>query len=224
MDRIARLTPLQEGLAAAGLVYAVLFVTLPLQVVTWAAYAAFLYAPVGFAWLRGRDFAEYGLFMRDPARTAVAGLGSSAVILGLFAGGYVLLVNATELPLPWGPGFFEPWPVVLRFAVGQVLVVAVAEEFFYRGYLQDRFDAAWRPRWRILGATLGPGWLIANLLFAVGHLADGFNPARLLTFFPGLWYGWCRARSGNIYAGVAAHGLSNLVIAFLQGQDIAPPG
>lgn len=223
MDRIARLDPFREGLAAAGLVYAVLFTTLPLRVATWGAYAAFLYAPVLFSWLRGRDFAEYGLFLRAPARTAAVGLGSSAVLLGVFGGGYALLAPHL-LILPWGPGF-EGTPLdVARFAAGQFLVVALAEEFFYRGYLQERFEHRFGTPWRILGAPLGPGWLLAAALFAAGHLADGFNPARLLTFFPGLWYGWCRARSGNVYAGVAAHGLSNLLIAYLQGQSVAPPG
>lgn len=98
----------------------------------------------------------------------------------------------------------------LNEAFGQIVVIALPEEAFYRGYLQSRFDEAWTPRLRVAGAVLGPGVLLASLVFAVGHMATIHVPARLAVFFPALLFGWLRARTGGIGAAVAFHALCNL--------------
>lgn len=220
MDRIARVAPYREALAAVALAYLILAVTSLTGTARWLAYAAFLYLPVLAAWLRGIDFANYGLFWPARRTSAAVGLGVTALVLGLFAAGYWAIVHFTALPVPWYPTLEGEPADLVRFAVSQFLVVAVAEEYFFRGYLQERLEQRWPNRWRLFGAELGPAWLSAAAFFAVGHLADGFNPARLLTFFPGLWYGWFRARTGSIYAGAFAHGASNVLIAYLQGQSL----
>lgn len=220
MDRLARVSPYREALAAVAVAYLVLAVTSLTGVARWLAYAAFLYLPVAAGWLRGVDFARYGLFWVNRKTSLAVGLGVTAAILAAFAAGYWGVATLTPIPVPWFPSL-EGEPLdLLRFAVSQFLVVAVAEEYFFRGYLQERLAQRWPDRWRIAGAELGPAWLAANACFAVGHLADGFHPARLATFIPGLWYGWCRARTGSIYAGVIAHGASNVLIAYLQGQSL----
>ena len=95
-------------------------------------------------------------------------------------------------------------------ALGQLLVIALPEEAFYRGYLQSRLDEVWRPRWRVLGADVGPGLLVAATIFAVGHLATVQVPARLAVFFPALLFGWMRARTGGIGASVCFHAACNV--------------
>ncbi len=98
----------------------------------------------------------------------------------------------------------------LNEVFGQIVVIALPEEAFYRGYLQSRFDDAWTPRLRVAGAMLGPGVILASLVFAVGHMATIHVPARLAVFFPALLFGWLRARTGGIGAAVAFHALCNL--------------
>ena len=95
-------------------------------------------------------------------------------------------------------------------AFGQVIVIALPEEAFYRGYLQSRLDWAFRPRWRIGGAEIGPGLLVASAIFALGHLATVPAPVRLAVFFPSLVFGWLRARTRGIGAGVMFHAMCNL--------------
>jgi membrane protease YdiL (CAAX protease family) len=221
VDKIARIGPKQEILIAIAVTYAIVFGTAILGVARWLTYAAFLYVPVGMCWLRGTDFAEYGLILTRRSLTIRTALVSALLILGAFSTGYWLVVHKTDLPVPWSPGFEGTALQILRFAIIQVAVVAIAEEYFYRGYVQAKLDEAWTPRWMIFGARLGPGWLLATALFAAGHLAETANPARLLTFFPGLWFGWARSRTGNVYAGVFVHAASNLLIAYLQGQSIS---
>ncbi len=217
-DRIASFTPGAEAALAMVLVYTVVFGTAVLGQAQWLAYGAFLYAPVIIAGLRGIDFAAYGLLSPSLKRSLLTGFAASAVIFPLFAGGYYALAGL--IGLPWHAGFAGSPLDVLRFAAVQLVLVAFAEEYFYRGYLQQRLDRVWPPRRRVLGATLGPGWLVATALFAAGHLALELNPARLLTFFPGLWFGWLRARTGDIYGATLAHGASNILIAWLQGQSL----
>lgn len=112
--------------------------------------------------------------------------------------------------------FVFRWPSELGDRVlGQVLVTALPEEAFFRGYLQSELDAAWAPRWRIGGASVGPGLVVASALFAVGHLLTIPEPARLAVFFPSLLFGWLRARTGGIGASVVFHASCNLASAFL---------
>jgi membrane protease YdiL (CAAX protease family) len=94
--------------------------------------------------------------------------------------------------------------------LGQLFVIALPEEAFYRGYLQTRLDDVWRPRWRVLGASLGPGWLLTAVIFAVGHVATVHAPARLAVFFPALLFGWMRAKTGGIGASMTFHMLCNV--------------
>jgi hypothetical protein len=98
---------------------------------------------------------------------------------------------------------------------GQLLVIALPEEAFFRGFLQTELDRAWPPRWRILGADLGPAWLASAAVFAIGHVLTTPNPGRLAVFFPALAFGWLRARTRGVGAGVVFHAACNLFSATL---------
>jgi membrane protease YdiL (CAAX protease family) len=94
--------------------------------------------------------------------------------------------------------------------LAQLLVIALPEEAFYRGYLQSRLDEAWAPRWRVLGAQVGPGLIMGAAIFAFGHVVTVHLPTRLAVFFPALVFGWLRARTGGIGASVCFHTMCNL--------------
>jgi len=98
----------------------------------------------------------------------------------------------------------------------QLLVVALPEELFYRGWLQTSLARLAPGRGvRVLGARLGSGFLLTQALFAAGHLVR-LQPWRLGTFFPGLLFGWLRERTGGLAAPVVAHALSNLLLLTLE--------
>src|SRR5205807_1706387 len=88
------------------------------------------------------------------------------------------------------------WSEVLNEVSGQVVIIALPEESFYRGYLQSRLDEVWAPRWTIGGARIGPALIVTSAIFALGHVATIHAPARLAVFFPALLFGWLRARTG----------------------------
>jgi membrane protease YdiL (CAAX protease family) len=144
---------------------------------------------------------------------------------GAVAVGWILALAAITFP-PFWVGYVWWWAPRLEFsasgalpsldeALGQVLVIALPEEAFYRGYLQTAFDEARPPRWHVLGARLGPGVLIASLLFALGHLATEPHPNRLAVFFPALLFGFLRARTGGIGVAVGYHAACNVFASFL---------
>jgi len=100
--------------------------------------------------------------------------------------------------------------------LGQLLVIALPEEAFFRGYLQSALDGRWAGRTkRILGAEVGPGMLLTAAVFALGHLLTIPNPARLAVFFPALLFGWLRARTGGIGASVLFHAMCNTYSSML---------
>jgi len=165
------------------------------------------------AWGRGALWAAAAALLLFPL-FALAFQAFAAALPGLPPGWRALLapyVGAPRLRPRLPEGF------ALQ-ALLQLLVVAFPEELFYRGYVQGslRRLLPGRPV-RFLGAELGPGFLLTQLLFAAGHLST-FQPFRLGTFFPGLVFGWLRERSGGLAAPVLFHALSNLFLKVLEAS------
>ena len=103
----------------------------------------------------------------------------------------------------------------VTFALWHVVMVALTEEFFFRGFLQTELNRRLRRRVRFLGAELGWSLLIVSALFALGHLATSLHPGRLLVFFPSLVMGYLRERTGNLLASILFHGASNVLMELL---------
>lgn len=112
-----------------------------------------------------------------------------------------------------------PW-WVLWLVLVNLLVVAVPEEVFYRGFLGSRMDQLFVPTWNFLGARIGVGLVITSALFALGHYLVEFQPGRLTVFFPSLLFGWLRSRTGGVGAASVVHALSNVLLAFLNGAYV----
>jgi membrane protease YdiL (CAAX protease family) len=112
------------------------------------------------------------------------------------------------VPRRWsGPGVGK-WG---EHALGQLVVVALPEEYFFRGYIQTLLQRAWPARRQLLGGELGVGLVATSALFAVGHVPRDLNLLRLATFFPALAFGWLRNATGSILASVLFHAACNLV-------------
>ena len=122
------------------------------------------------------------------------------------------------------PGRSAWWPADPPDIIGyHLFFVALPEEMFYRGYMQSRLDEVWRPRWRILGADLGVGWLVTCVVFAFGHSLVVFQWWHFAIFFPSLVFGWLRARTGDVMAGAFFHAWCNIGVVFLDtAYGIAP--
>ncbi|MCC6213784.1 MAG: CPBP family intramembrane metalloprotease [Polyangiaceae bacterium] len=146
---------------------------------------------------------------RETVRAMAWALGLAALVLPPFWIGWVYWWR------PAAPFVPAPPPPLLDEVLGQVLVIALPEEAFYRGWLQTAIDRVYPPRWRVLGARLGPSLLLASAVFAAGHVLTETHPNRLAVFFPALLFGWLRARTGGIGASLAFHAACNLFAAWV---------
>ncbi len=106
----------------------------------------------------------------------------------------------------------EPLTLVLTHFLG----VALPEEVFYRGFVQPRMRELFlKKRWTLFGADVGWEIPVTSAIFALGHFAGEYDPTRLGPFFPGLVFGWLRARTGSVFGSIIFHALSNILSAFL---------
>jgi uncharacterized protein len=117
---------------------------------------------------------------------------------------------------PRQPFVFRPPSSIMDDVFGQVLVIALPEEAFYRGYLLTALDDAWGTPWTLAKAKFGWGLIASSAIFAVGHFLTQPDPQRLAVFFPALVFGWLRARTGGVGAPALFHVLCNLLASTLS--------
>lgn len=192
------------------------------------ATVGFLYLPVLAMSVRGEDYRDFGLSARTLGADVKQFLVVSAIVFPIFIAGYVAFVRL----LPTLPGdlvkVLTPYLGTPRFAfrlpdrffewaIDQLFVVALPEEFFYRGYLQTRLRDAWPHGRRFLGVRLGPAFWLTAVLFALGHLAI-FEVWRLAVFFPALLFAWMRERSGSVVGAALFHAAANLLVQVLDAS------
>jgi len=193
-----------------------------------AAALLFLYLPLHAMKKRGEYAEDYGANFRHWPRSLMLFAGMVVVTFPLFIAGYVAFLKLlvvlpkplASLLAPYGPRV----PLLLRLperpilhAFDQLLVVALPEEFFYRGYLQQRLKLRYGPGRRALGISVGAAFFVTQGLFALGHLVEPY-PWRLAVFFPALLFGWLRERSGGLLAGVLFHAACNLLMMTLEAS------
>jgi len=113
------------------------------------------------------------------------------------------------------------WWLLLTLAT-QLLLVALPEEIFYRGYLQGRFDQLVGRDRALFGAQVNlTSVTLTSVLFALAHLATIHHPARLAVFFPSMLFGWMRRAYGDTLTPAIFHALSNVLAQLLWG--LYPP-
>lgn len=198
---------LPDSYAATGVGLSFLFATY------WAALRNFDNGARHYALSLGGILDPEPLELRRVVRSAGrAALWASLAVLAVFPAfwlGFVLWWKPDQ------PFVRAPTPHLVDEVLGQLLVIALPEEAFFRGYLQTAFDSVWRPRLQLLGARVGPGLLVASAIFAVGHVLTEVHPNRLAVFFPALIFGWLRARTGGIGASLLFHAACNVFASFL---------
>ncbi len=152
------------------------------------------------------------------ARGRLGALPIAAAALCTFAGGF-LFSQSFELF-----GFREDgvlavitksvneasWPAWTVSILGLAVVPGIAEELFFRGFVQTRAVAA-----------LGParGIILSALLFGVFHmdLKQGLYAALV-----GMFLGWLAFRAGSIRPSMLAHGMSNFLSLALAKLGVGP--
>jgi hypothetical protein len=156
-----------------------------------------------------------------PARVAVSvdGPGESGV---LRVGPGAERVEGGEFSFERGLGW------ILLWLMTQVVLIALPEEVFYRGYLQTRVRQALEA-YRAEGEDRERGevgtraWLgiteqnvVASVVFGVAHLLIPIGgqliATRISVAFPSVVFGWLRDRTGSIVASVVYHAGCNMLV------------
>ncbi len=155
--------------------------------------------------LRGREFPPLGLDREHAASSlALAGLTCLCAVPAVFLG--LWLMVRMHLPIPLRPAAAGP-DVWLAWLVYQFMYVAVAEEMFFRGYLQANV-MKWlgdsRPHRQTIAIVVSAG------CFALAHVIVQGQITSLFTFLPGLVLAWLFLRTRTLLAPILFHGLANV--------------
>ncbi|MEM7009787.1 MAG: CPBP family intramembrane glutamic endopeptidase [Thermodesulfobacteriota bacterium] len=142
-----------------------------------------------------------GKFFRNDPRGVLVGFVVSAILLSIYTAVIFLYGLYAGQSLTWNA-------LSVSFLLTQLLMVALPEEVFFRGYLQTK-----------LGNNI-KGIIIVSALFAVGHfitlcIAGGHNIAicsqAILTFFPSLVMGYLYIKTKSLWASIIFHFFANIV-------------
>lgn len=173
----------------------------------------FIYVPLLVLRWRGKDPADLGMVIDriGPALRLNLGLWL-AVLLPFIAVNHIYQAAIFHR----SPALIFPDQFLVDVLLYHLLYVALAEEFFYRGYMQSRLGQVFRPRWRVLGVSFGWELPLTALLFTVGHSIVEFRWWHFSILAPALVFGWIRARSGSVVASTLFHASCNVLMVLLD--------
>lgn len=134
-----------------------------------------------------------------------------AILVSLVIFPIALVVNHTYQNIFFGNTYHShSFSKLGEYFLFEILVVALPEEFFFRGYLQGRLNQIFGKPWKLLSASVGPGLLFTSLIFAISHSLIQVQWWHLLIFFPSLVFGWLKEKQGTLTAPILFHTLCNL--------------
>jgi len=163
--------------------------------------------------LRKRSFAEIGL-RAERLGLILRVLCTTCVIVFPLLFACIFLLKHFEVPLPLCPVIPEKrW---FSWSVYQFMYVAVAEEMFFRGYLQSnvlRLLAMFVQKKSAFLELIGI--ITSAAVFAISHSVLLGSVVPIITFFPGLIFGWLFVKTKSLLAPVLFHGLANVCYGFI---------
>ncbi len=172
----------------------------------------FLYVPILVLWLRRRAVTFVDQGWRAYLRAARLFLITALIVFPPFFVGVHLWER-----IVWGHAWagIHGIPDFWQMVGFQLLLVALPEEFYFRGYFQTAIDTLFPKRWRVLGVRLGWGWIITAGVFAVAHSLVTYRWWHFAIFFPALLFGYLRERTGTITAPILFHATANIAMQFI---------
>ena len=176
------------------------------------AAVVFLYIPIALLFVKKQLPGIYGISKNGFGKSIARSLLAIIVLFPAYvAGFYVYMRYAYNLRLSFPTAGLFRQPQTLLFILNMLLMVAIPEEIFYRGYLQSELRRCDKRTVNLFGVRAGMSFLIVNALFAAGHLIVLPDIARLAVFFPGLVFSWLREKDDNIAGPVVFHWLSDVL-------------
>ena len=156
-----------------------------------------------------RDFAKIGFNNKQISHSLMLlGWACIATFPPIFCGLWLMRYWGLELPLRAAMPPTQGWFCLLFY---QFMYIGVAEEVFFRGYVQNNIlrsiSSIVQERRRPLQ------WIsiiISAACFAAAHTIIQGEIISALTFLPGLILGWLFVRTRSLLAPILFHGLANV--------------
>ena len=166
--------------------------------------------------IKRRKFPALGFSIRHMKDSLVVLSWACVVLFPLtFCGLWLLESFGFELPLRPVPPQGRNWVYWLFY---QFMYIALAEEVFFRGYVQSNILRLTNPVMDKLPRL--QQWLsivISAVCFAVAHVIVQGQIISVLTFLPGLVLGWLFIRTKSLLAPILFHGLANVCYVVMVG-------
>lgn len=172
----------------------------------------FIYTPIAILMLKKRPVDFLDRDAKDYTRSLLVFLIATVIIFPpfliaahgwqIFIGGYKHF-SLAALPKPF------------QLCLFQLLLVALPEEFFFRGYCQSTLNLIFKRSWSFLGTHFGPSLFITAAVFALAHSLVFYQWWHFSIFFPALVFGFLRERTGSITAPVFFHATANIIVDWL---------
>ena len=162
--------------------------------------------------IKRREFAKIGFDVKHIGHSLViVGWACIVVFPAMLCGLWLLKYWGLELPLRAAISPARGWACWLLY---QFMYIAVAEEVFFRGYVQNNIL-------RLTSTTGGQQhrlqqWasiVLSAAVFAAAHITVQGEMISVLTFLPGLISGWLFIRTKSLLAPILFHGLANTCYA-----------
>ena len=109
-------------------------------------------------------------------------------------------------------------PHLLIYIGTQIFLIALPEEFFFRGYMQQNLSEVWPATKKFLGVPFGRAQIFTAIIFALSHSLITVAWWHAFIFFPALVFGWLREKTGTIWAGVLFHAACNVFSYWVRGH------
>jgi membrane protease YdiL (CAAX protease family) len=111
--------------------------------------------------------------------------------------------------------FFWSWSLMAF----QVFVIALPEEFFFRGYLQTRLKQKFSKPLSLFGSSffsVPTAVPITSLIFAASHSFIALQWWHFAIFFPSLVFGWLREKTNGLIASTLFHASCNILMVVVS--------
>ncbi len=209
-ERPVRLAVETVLVTAAALIGARLLHTKPIAGPHWLLIPGLLVAAALLpTWIARREFPRIGLDRDHARRTFRTLIVVCAIVLPVvFAG--LWTAQRFGVPVPLKPVIANraDW---LAWLLYQFLYVAVAEEVFFRGYVQANvmrlLKSCHRSSWAVQQSI---AIVVSAACFASAHVVVQGRAIAFLTFIPGLLLAWLFIRTRALLAPILFHGLANI--------------
>jgi len=166
-------------------------------------------AAVTPAAVKKSGFAEFGLSLRK-ITSSLQVLARVCLLVFPAIFGLLWLLKSYGLLMPLPPVLIKSQSRV-AWLLYQFLYVAVAEEMFFRGYLQNNILSIISSQnsthkrlcqWASI--------IVSASIFALAHVIVLGQIISVLTFLPGLVLGWLLIRTKSLLAPILFHGIANV--------------